>query len=292
MAPAPVLCVRRGGLGDTLLCVPLLRELRRRWPGHPLHFAGVADHAVLLAAYGVVDRVLSSETLCLWALGTTGATGARARERLLGYQAVYGDAPELGALAGHPEVRVFDPLPRQQGVHAADWVLRQLGMASTHAERDALLREQWSAPEDAPIALHPGAGSPQKCWPRARWEELAARLATAGRRLLVLAGPAELERADPRNWRWPGGTAFHCDPDARVLARVLERADACVGNDSGPAHLAAALSMPTVVVFGPTDPRTWAPRGPRVRVLRGGEDDGWRWSDVDAVIDALAAVSS
>ena len=44
---------------------------------------------------------------------------------------------------------------------------------------------------------------------------------------------------------------------------------AYVGNDSGVSHLAAALGVPTVAVFGPTDPNVWAPRGPSVHTVRG-----------------------
>ena len=53
-----------------------------------------------------------------------------------------------------------------------------------------------------------------------------------------------------------------------------------VGNDSGTTHLAAMLGAPTVALFGPTDPAVWAPTGPRVRVLGGG--------DPTAVVDVAA----
>jgi ADP-heptose:LPS heptosyltransferase len=56
-----------------------------------------------------------------------------------------------------------------------------------------------------------------------------------------------------------------------VLGAVLERARLYVGNDSGISHLAAAWGAPVLALFGPTDPAQWAPIGPRVRVLRGGD---------------------
>jgi ADP-heptose:LPS heptosyltransferase len=59
-------------------------------------------------------------------------------------------------------------------------------------------------------------------------------------------------------------------PDLLALAALLARVDVYLGNDSGVSHLAAALGVPTVAIFGPTDPRIWAPRGPRVTVLWGG----------------------
>jgi ADP-heptose:LPS heptosyltransferase len=54
----------------------------------------------------------------------------------------------------------------------------------------------------------------------------------------------------------------------RALGALLRKARAYVGNDSGVSHLAAAFGAPSIVLFGPTDPRVWAPLGPRVRTLR------------------------
>jgi len=53
-----------------------------------------------------------------------------------------------------------------------------------------------------------------------------------------------------------------------LLAAILSRCRLYVGNDSGVTHLAAAVGVPTVAIFGPTDPDVWAPRGPGVRVVR------------------------
>jgi ADP-heptose:LPS heptosyltransferase len=53
------------------------------------------------------------------------------------------------------------------------------------------------------------------------------------------------------------------------LASVIEGCRLFIGNDSGITHLAAALGVPTVAIFGPTDPKRWAPRGKHVAVVRG-----------------------
>jgi ADP-heptose:LPS heptosyltransferase len=50
---------------------------------------------------------------------------------------------------------------------------------------------------------------------------------------------------------------------------------AYVGNDSGVSHLAAALGVPTIAVFGPTDPTVWAPLGPKVAVVAPQDDAPW-----------------
>jgi ADP-heptose:LPS heptosyltransferase len=72
-------------------------------------------------------------------------------------------------------------------------------------------------------------------------------------------------------------------------AALLERCTLFVGNDSGLSHLAAALGIPTVAVFGPTDPSVWAPRGRRVEAVR--TSDGTAWPTVNAVMEAVAHLS-
>jgi len=52
-----------------------------------------------------------------------------------------------------------------------------------------------------------------------------------------------------------------------TLAAVLEAAGLFIGNDSGVTHIAAAVGIPTVAIFGPTDPTVWAPRGKRVEAV-------------------------
>ncbi|MFN9757220.1 MAG: glycosyltransferase family 9 protein, partial [Planctomycetota bacterium] len=132
----------------------------------------------------------------------------------------------------------------------------------------------------APIVLAPGSGGRAKCWPRTHWLQLAAGLAAAGRALAVLVGPVEAERDDPRAWPWPTAVSFLADLPLPVVAARLAAAAVFVGNDSGTTHLAAMLGAPTVALFGPTDPAVWAPTGPRVRVLGGG--------DPTAVVDVAA----
>lgn len=249
-----------------MLCLPLLAALRRQHLRAPLHFAGVRESAEVLAAFGAADAVLSSEDLQLWALGGDSAASQRARERLRQYARVIGDAEELHHLpAGDPVVSVFAPLPKEPSVHAADWILRQLGFPDAKPD-DGLLPARMAVPIDPSVLLHPGAGSDRKRWPRPRFEELAQELVHAGQAVTVALGPVELERDDPRRWQWPDGTTFVA-VSTLALGYQLRSSRACVANDSGPAHLAAALGVPTVAVFGPTDPAVWAPRGNHVRVV-------------------------
>ncbi|HSZ58114.1 MAG TPA: glycosyltransferase family 9 protein [Tepidisphaeraceae bacterium] len=121
-----------------------------------------------------------------------------------------------------------------------------------------------------PVVLHPGAGSGKKCWPPERYLELARLLNSSGRAVEVVLGEVEMER-------WPAAQvkAFENVAVARRTATLLELLDriaaasAFVGNDSGPGHLAGILGVPTISIFGPGDPQSWRPVGPKVQVVCG-----------------------
>jgi ADP-heptose:LPS heptosyltransferase len=76
------------------------------------------------------------------------------------------------------------------------------------------------------------------------------------------------------------------------LAGLIGSADAYLGNDSGPTHLAAAIGVATVALFGPTDPDVWGPRGERVTILRGRPAAGPGWGIDPADVAAAAASHS
>ena len=110
--------------------------------------------------------------------------------------------------------------------------------------------------------------------------------------MLFVLGEAERERIDPEQTRQLADRYEKVDDlTLDQLVGVLASADAYLGNDSGPTHLAAAVGTPTVTLFGPTNAVIWAPRGPKVNVLQGarsGEGD-WRIKP-EAVVDAIKSV--
>jgi ADP-heptose:LPS heptosyltransferase len=131
--------------------------------------------------------------------------------------------------------------------------------------------------------VHPGSGGKRKCWPAQRFAELAARLRAP---VLLLEGPADADAC-----REFAEALASSVPAARVtgvslsrLAALLSESRGYMGNDSGVSHLAAALGVPTIAVFGPTDPAVWAPLGPEVSVVTTRGDAPW--PTVDDVIAA------
>jgi len=122
------------------------------------------------------------------------------------------------------------------------------------------------------IVLHVGAGTPAKRWPVEHWRALVGRLVhRLGARVVLVgdAGDREIARATlgprprPHVVDWTGRLSVV------ELAALLEQADLFAGADSGPAHLAAAVGTPGVVLFsGTNSPRQWRPWGGHVRVVR------------------------
>jgi len=134
------------------------------------------------------------------------------------------------AASGIPNVSRADPFPSFG--HAADHLLRTLRLPRPS------LPDLWS-PTLPDIVLHPGSGSPRKNWPF--FDELMLRV--------------------------PGSCLL---PQSRSLidvSKYLRNVRAFVGNDSGVTHLAAYLGVPTLALFGPTDPRRWGPIGRRSRII-------------------------
>jgi heptosyltransferase-1 len=115
--------------------------------------------------------------------------------------------------------------------------------------------------------LNPGAGWGAKRWPPDRYGEVARALAEKGVRSILNYGPGEEELV--RSARGAsGGAARAMRCTITELIALTRRARLVVGGDTGPLHLAAALRVPVVAIYGPTDPARNGPYGTRSIVLR------------------------
>jgi ADP-heptose:LPS heptosyltransferase len=109
--------------------------------------------------------------------------------------------------------------------------------------------------------LHPFASEPDKTWPAERFLAVAEHLRDkAGLEPVFLAGPADDPAAFQKFRTYQGA------PLAQVKS-LLAGAQLFIGNDSGPAHIAAAFGVPVVVLFGSSDPVNWAPWRTEAQVL-------------------------
>jgi ADP-heptose:LPS heptosyltransferase len=295
-----VLLVRTGALGDLLLLRRTIAALRQG--GHTVTLLAPSGPAAALvgAGPGDVAQVLPWESAGFAGLlDDDGLEDGTAADRLRPHEAalVYSRSTVLTRNIGRlvPVVVKQDPQPPDAGPHAADWLascLSAIGVPATDivvpvlaASADDEGRADAVAASLPPgfLALHPGSGSPAKNWPAARFAELAR--SRGGGRWLLVRGPAD-DAAAAILETVPGACAAQ-DLPLRVLAALLARAGAYVGNDSGITHLAAASGAPTIALFAATDPRLWAPVGPHVEVIRRGTMDGIAVGEVAAVIDDL-----
>jgi heptosyltransferase-1 len=115
--------------------------------------------------------------------------------------------------------------------------------------------------------LNPGAGWGAKRWPAERYGKVANALSKYGVRSVVNYGPGEEDLARETEAASAGAArAMKCS--ITELIALTRRARLFVGGDTGPMHLAAALRVPVVAIFGPTDPARNGPYGTRSVVLR------------------------
>jgi heptosyltransferase-2 len=258
-----------GAVGDLVQAMPALRAVRARWPDAHLTLIGRPERVVLARMAGLVDDCADFDL-------SPSPAGA---DLVLDFLSSGGGPAQA--------VRICPLPPAGWTGTAAEWVYREtaarLDLPAVSLEPE--LSVPAAAVDDARkalasggisgrfVAIHAGSGSLRKNWPLDRFGVVAARLRTeAARQVTWLVGPAELDRRMPPPAE-AGDAVLSCLPLDRV-AGVLALADAYMGNDSGPTHLAAAVRgpdgrrTPTVALFGPSDARIWAPRGPHVRLLR------------------------
>jgi ADP-heptose:LPS heptosyltransferase len=119
------------------------------------------------------------------------------------------------------------------------------------------------------VLCHPGAGGRAKCCPLEILETAIRRLRDRGDAAFWMIGPTEVDwHGQAYRDRLSRSAAVLYEESIPAAAALLGGADAFVGNDAGMTHIAAALGLETIALFGPTDPRVWRPLGPRVTALR------------------------
>jgi ADP-heptose:LPS heptosyltransferase len=286
--PQRVLVCKWCCLGDAVVSLYALREYKRRHPEIAIdalvsaRIAAVYRRAPEIGevhALPLTGRRLALELLSprLW-LGLLGLLRALRRrryaqfvdlevyratgpvlKRLLGIRFSRGFQAE-GTLPKHHDFEV--PVPR----HAPEWqcFYRVLGMDLPRSEPGPLYPRETAPGPRARIGIVFGSSFnwPQKKWPWERFAELIVLLARQGHACVLLGAPGEEEEA-ARILAAAEGSAEDTTGrlDYEGLLRAVSACDLVVGNDTGALHVAAACGVPTVALFGPTDPRKWTPLG-------------------------------
>jgi ADP-heptose:LPS heptosyltransferase len=291
-----ILVIHQGALGDFILALPGLETLRKTFPQAPLIIIGYPRILELVDQRFYAQGILSVDQRGMSSFFVPGGPLDPSLSRLFGpfdLMVVFG-RDEEGALIGnlkrvcHGHILHIHPFPSWgEKIHLTDHLLRQFSQygfrisGSTprlhlkESDRD-WGRDFWSirgvTPEERSkaIILHPGSGSKRKVWPLERFLSLSKILRDRlDSRILIILGPAEgsevervFEGMDPQTFIQVKGLSL------LQLASVMEGCRFFIGNDSGISHMASALGIPTMALFGPTDPMVWSPRGEKVWVVR------------------------
>ena len=185
------------------------------------------------------------------------------------------------------------PLGREPGMHTVEWHQRMLDTLGDFPfpDRPAMPRDPEAARTlveriggDRPLAtIAVSAGRPNKAYPEAGWAEVASGLMARGYRVAFLGGPQDRPIEVPNAVDLVGKLALPSTLEAVRLSAVH------VAADTGSGHIAAALGVPVVSVFGPTNPATYRPYTVAGCVLREGRDPANVTPDtiLDAVRDLV-----
>jgi heptosyltransferase III len=312
-----ILVVRGGAIGDFILTLPVLAALREQFAEARVEVLGYPHIARLALVGGLTHAVHSIEARPLAGFF---ARGGDLDPDLAAYFA--GFALILSYLYD-PDGIFRENVSRcskaqfiagphrpddQQHVHATEVFLKplehlaifeanpvpRLPVAAARPRPGggggACSHDPTPAADRPTLALHPGSGSESKNWPEPLWRRLLERLIqeTCWQFLLV-CGEAEGTRLD----RLVAGLPPERIEVARSLplpelAARLAGCFAFVGHDSGITHLAAAVGLPGLALWGPTDATVWCPRSDRMKVLQ--SPTGLAGLTVERVAAQLAAL--
>ncbi len=177
-----------------------------------------------------------------------------------------------------PIVRRIPPRPaRSKTIHVTAYLLKSLSNLKIFRDSNIKIETRLSkiphsdlrdnAFDPAKIMIHPGSGSPKKNWPLNYFIETERMLHSAGLIPECIIGPAEKSLSENLS-ATDTPRIVHLMHDINELVHLLKTAGGYIGNDSGVSHLAAFLGLPTVAIFGPSDPQRWTPIGRAVRVVK------------------------
>lgn len=268
--------VHAGALGDTVLLAPLLRSLQQRWPHCRRTVVMRTEFGRMLMRMNLAEACTDADSPqhSRWfappdprgaVAGVAPAPAWADCDLLLSAVADGHDSWAANArLFSTAAIHFFQPRPPPDFARSVP-EFHRLQLAELHLP-PALLppprRQRFG-----PIVLAPGAGSPRKCLPLTDFMTLARLIRGFGHAIRFVLGPVEEEKFLSADTTRLNAEFDICKCEKlNDLLDLLDSAAGFIGNDSGPAHLSAALGLPTLALFSAGDPRQWSPIGPLVRV--------------------------
>ena len=255
--------IRLRSLGDCVLTTPALALLKSHRPDVKISVIVEPRFAAIFEGNPDVDEIREDACPADLALNLHGGSRSmwltlQTRAKLRAGFAHH----RYGFIYSHKIPRAQDILKVHRRVHTTEHLASAmfwLGVPQSEIPRAKLAAEP---PPDLPpyAVIHPFASSPDKTWRAERFIEVARRL--SGLEPVFLAGPGDDVS------RFESFRVWKNEPLSRVKS-LMSGAALFIGNDSGPAHIAAAFGVPAVVLFGSSEPTTWAPWRTESQVLTG-----------------------
>ena len=264
-------------LGDAVMALPAIRDVRRHFSGEALAVAARPSIAAVFRACSDVDRIivlqsgkessqlradvgilLPNSFRSAWMLKRAGVT-----ERW-GYRSDF-RRPLLTRSVPRPRGRVSFPeyyanLVRRLGIETGPLTAQLKAPAAAAAAALSLLRDRGWQPGQPLVGIAPGAAfGHAKRWPPKRYAELVSRLVGAGVACVILGRSEDRDAA-----RDIAGIDLIGQTDLMMLMGLVSHCNVVVANDSGALHLAAGLGVPVVGIWGPTHERYSTPVTPYV----------------------------
>lgn len=264
-----LLAYRALGLGDLLTGLPALRAVKRAFGGRRRVLAAPSWLEPLALHAAAADQLCPArpfEPLPAELHRAAVAVNLHGRGPQ-SHRVILEACPEHLIAFGHPDI------PESRG--GSTWQARE-----HEVDRWCRLLEEAGIPADPadvhiappPVAvpaqargatlIHPGAASPARRWLAARWAAVARHEIETGRRVILTGSqqerPMALEIA--RGAGLPTGAVYAGRTDVLSLTALVAAAARVVCGDTGVGHLATALGVPSVLLFGPTAPQEWGPR--------------------------------
>ncbi len=271
-------------IGDGVLSTGILQELTRRHPGAeitvvcgPLAQTLFANVPGLARVIALRKQPMNGHWFSLWkqVIGTKWDLVVDLRRSLTSY------------FIRAKERRILGPTDTIQ--HRVAWLPELIDIKAPLDPYLWISDAQVAAattllPDGAPIlAISPLAARPEKTWPDEKFADLVKRLLAengpcAGWRVLLAGGPGEEKQFPKLIAAVPSDrlTVMTNQPDLLIVAAALRRCRLYIGNDSGLTHLSAAAGVPTMALFGPTNPSHFGPWGEQGRVVEAPDVNGVR----------------
>jgi ADP-heptose:LPS heptosyltransferase len=266
--------IRLRSLGDCVLTTPALALLKSNRPDVRIGVVVESRFAAVFEGSPHVDEILppAARAMAKWhpkmALNFHGGSRSMWLTAASGAEIRAGFAHHAYGFIYNAKIpRAQEILGEERRVHTAEHLASAMfwmGVPRTEIPRAQLTARLNAEPAPAPGAyavFHPFASTPEKTWPAERFIAVAEHLRNrAGLEPVFLAGPADDPTAFAR---------FRVCRNAPLtqVKSIMAGAHVFVGNDSGPAHIAAAFGVPVVVLFGASDPVNWAPWRTEAQVL-------------------------